>query len=129
MIAGGREQRRMTMPLSALMHYMSKPGTADNSVVFDETKGKALDFSGKGAFFFSRTMQDSDYQLCANINNSSITQQVIFHAMFGTYVEDLGVLSFMTQHFSWLKRSAMNLASMQRSGKTVETGLLGTFLK
>lgn len=45
-----------------------------------------------------------------NINNEDMSRQILFHAMFGTYVEDFGILQFMTGHQHWLKRSDMSSA-------------------
>lgn len=122
MIVGGREQRRVTPPLSAFMHYMTKKATAESPAEFDQQRALDIDFSGKGAFAFYKWLMGSGIQYTLNINNASMTRQILFHAMFGTYVEDFGVLSFMTNNTRWLKRSEMNDAfiSMKASSPSLE---------
>lgn len=106
MIAGGREQRRMTPPLSAVMHYLTtKTGETWG---FNAAAARQLDFSGKGAFYFYKLMCQSPVTYTLNINNEDMSRQILFHAMFGTYVEDLGILQFMTGFQHWLTRSEMS---------------------
>nr|UAJ23565.1 nucleoprotein [Granville quaranjavirus] len=121
MIAGGREQRRMTPPLSAFMAYLTRK-PKDKPAGFDPKKAEELDFSGKGAFSFYKWLMNSDLLYTLNINNAAITRQLLFHAMFGTYVEDFGILTFMTGSTSWMKRSEMNDAfiTMKASSPILE---------
>lgn len=113
MLAGGREQRRMTPPLSAFMHYLTVRDE-EGHVTFHEESARALDFSGKGAFvFYKEIMTTVGLQFSMNVNDKAIGQQLLFHAMFGTYVEDFGVLSYMTGVTRWMRRSELNLAFQQ----------------
>lgn len=59
MMVGGREQRHVTLSLSAIMYllYVKTMGEGEtHSYVFSEEVVKTLDFSGKGAFFHYRQL-------------------------------------------------------------------------
>lgn len=108
MIAGGREQRRMTPPLSAIMRHLLI--YEDEKFSFGEEAAKHIDFSGKGAFSFYKTLCESEWEFTLNVANTAMSQQLLFHAMFGTYVEDFGVLYGMTNYNGWAKRADFSTA-------------------
>lgn len=117
MLVGGREQRRVTFPLSAIVWLLSKTtteappdgkGAPITKTEFNEDYAKALDFSGKGAFFAYYKLMTENYQFTLNLSNQSLSEQALFHMMFGTYVEDFGILSAITTKKVWNKREDFN---------------------
>lgn len=110
MLAGGREQTRMTPPLSALMHYLTAE-VEEGYYDFHEESAKVLDFSGKEAFvLYKEIMSKRQLLFSMNINNAAICQQLLFHGMFRIYVEDFGVHYFMTNALRWMRRSEQGMA-------------------
>ncbi|CAF4947591.1 unnamed protein product [Pieris macdunnoughi] len=49
------------------------------------------------------------------------TSEVVFHALFGTYLEDLSVLAQITTHAKWHQRKDLNSVFHQRASKTSAT--------
>lgn len=118
MLIGGREQRRVTFPLSALMLLLytevEEAGPSGTEPVrkkaFDSEKAKEIDFSGKGAFSSYCKLTSLGALFTLNLNNQSLSEQALFHMMFGTYVEDFGILAGITTKSSWNKREDFNPA-------------------
>ncbi|KAH9385089.1 hypothetical protein HPB48_027128 [Haemaphysalis longicornis] len=112
MMIGGREQRRVTFPLSALCQILSETRLVslkeDAPPVFSEKSAKELDFSGKGAFAAYQKLMTSGAKFTLNLSNESLSEQALFHMMFGTYVEDFGILSTITVKSIWNKREDFN---------------------
>lgn len=115
MIAGGREQRRISPPPYHLFLAMGKYKTVKRDgqdvteFVFDPDFAEAIDFSGMGAYRAYKKIVDLPRsRVTVNIGNAHITQQLLFHATFGTYVEDFGVLSFVTRQTGWNSRRDMD---------------------
>lgn len=58
-----------------------------------------IDFSGKGAYKFWRELNDLDFHIKRTSNMHERTaREVLFHAIWGTQKEDLGLLRWMTGH-------------------------------
>lgn len=80
---------------------------------------KAFNVSGNGGFY--------SYNVCTNLRFSmeghfteKEAKQVLFHTIFGTYKEDLSILSQITNQGSWLNRESMGKSFRnQTSGKHV----------
>ena len=62
-----------------------------------------MDFSGAGAFRAYKNFCDKKYTVPKTTSTTHL-QQIVFHAMFGTHVEDFGILKFMTAQGTWHKR-------------------------
>lgn len=97
MMTGGREQCRDSFPLSALLHLirveaqLPRPSKEAPPVLVRVSKtdgAKALDFSGNGAFLAYATLMKEESVYTTTM--AGLSEQIVFCAMFGTYVEDLG---------------------------------------
>lgn len=89
---GARDVQRVAFPPIFLADYLR---TKDDI--------KLLDFSGHGAFLAYKSFMTSTYTVPKTQHMTQL-QQIIFHAMFGTHVEDFAVLKFMTKEQNWVKR-------------------------
>lgn len=45
------------------------------------------------------------------------TAEIVFHAMYGTYLEDMGILAQITNNGQWDNRKAMSAVFVKRSTK------------
>nr|AXL67890.1 nucleocapsid protein [Quaranjavirus quaranfilense] len=102
---GTREQKRIAFPpgtLAYLLHDLDK----ENKLHFNEDRCSKFDFSGAGAFrmysHFLRVCKRNPLRM--NIADPGKARQLLFHTMFGTHVEDFGILQSMTDVSDWLKR-------------------------
>lgn len=79
----------------------------DGGVQFNAERVEQYDyFSGKGAYLAYK-------HLCAmgikwDLNIETVAQELLFHSTFGTYVEDVGILAYMTRHTGWSRRSEIS---------------------
>lgn len=71
-----------------------------NKKVFDK-----LDFSGKGAFYVYNEISNYSYTVNTEKNLATNIRQTLFHGIFGTFLEDFGVLSGITNCHDWYTRS------------------------
>ncbi|QHR77127.1 nucleoprotein [Quaranjavirus johnstonense] len=102
---GTREQKRIAFPpgtLSFLMHDLNEK----KEWVFNESRCTKFDFSGTGAYrmymhFLAVTKANP---LKMNVADPGKARQILFHAMFGTHVEDFGILQSITDVSEWHKR-------------------------
>lgn len=94
MLAGGREQRRISLLPFYLYTVLSKPASKarDAEIIFDEAFAAEIDFSGTGAYRAYKKLTNKAPKVTLSISNPHLTQQLLFHATFSTYVEDIGVL-------------------------------------
>ncbi|AFN73047.1 hypothetical protein [Tyulek (Tjuloc) virus] len=123
---GTREQKRIAFPpgtLAFLLHDMDK----DKKLHFNEDRCSRFDFSGTGAFRMYSLMlaMCKKRPLRMNIADPGKARQILFHAMFGTHVEDFGILQSMTDISDWYKRKDFEeeFQTMKASHARVE----GTF--
>lgn len=112
LLISGRQAHRAYMPAGLLVYLlMSKPDikyfTAKDckpypGFRFDEIS--AYNFSGLAAFFYYNKL--TEVECPASLGG--FASQTYFHAVWGTYCEDLGLLSWMvTDTRSWADRSEM----------------------
>ncbi|RWS00554.1 hypothetical protein B4U79_11970 [Dinothrombium tinctorium] len=95
-IVGAREQNRLSLPTNLLFVLLNSDATNPK---FNEDIAKTFDYSGKGAWTAYKLFQeDNQIKMTLNIDNEAITQQLIFHSIFGSYVEDFGILEFITDY-------------------------------
>lgn len=66
--------------------------------------------------FFSDTIKSFDVKFIIRSNSDTVkTSQVIFHAMFGTYLDDLSICSGITSYTGkWFQRKDLNPVFAQR---------------
>ncbi|CAN8033084.1 unnamed protein product, partial [Ixodes persulcatus] len=113
MLVGGREQRRVSLPVCSWMYLVMKRTMGEKNVEileFDEDAAAKYDFSGKGAFAGYKHLSEQGPLYTLNVLNRHFSQQLMFHAVFGTYVEDFGVLCFITDKADWATRREIDSA-------------------
>ncbi|UPT53749.1 MAG: nucleocapsid protein [Bactrocera tryoni orthomyxo-like virus] len=67
-----------------------------------------VDFSGaKGMLFYNSRCNGFTWEKTADVGTIPLAQ-VVFHSMFGTATEDLGILSSITDNREWERRSTLN---------------------
>jgi len=77
-----------------------------------------FDYSGKGAFFQYKQCEARKWKMSIDAESSSILPEVVYHSIFGTYSEDFGILSFMTN-----KEAMVNSRNEHRSGKCNDSNI------
>lgn len=83
---------------------------------------KAMTFSGPGAAaVYHQATLNGNYLMPGNFTTSQISQ-LVFHAWWGTYKEDFGVLRHITGFQTWEKRDQLVgcFREMQKCGKTIQ---------
>lgn len=99
LIATTRQAQRMTMPLVVFKTvYDNLPDDASKKIMLEN-----FNVSGKGAFRTYQLAHDIQWELNGNLDDYQAAQAT-FHAIFGTYKEDLGVLEVITNHARWYTR-------------------------
>lgn len=130
LITTSRQAQRMFFPINMVFRAVCCPdgkkadgaaedGTLFKSFIHGDELLKAFNVSGNGGFYL--------YNVCTNMRFSLEGQfteeeakQVVFHSIFGTFKEDLSILSQITNQGSWLNRESMGKSfRSQTSGKHV----------
>ena len=70
---------------------------------------KNFDFSDVGIFRFYSNFQEQKWKLSGNVTDE-VAKQLVYHAMFGTYTEDFGVLTATTNCANWKTRAQISNA-------------------
>lgn len=118
-IIGSREHQKMYPPLFAWMEFY-RTSTDDVRFLFD--------FSGKGAYYLYNTIRTYNYQKNAQAASVVATTEAIFHGIWGTYGQDLGVLGRITNHQGWLQRHEMERAYKKTGAEAIAIRGLPSFL-
>lgn len=88
----------------------------------DASVAKTFDFSGPGAYHLYGTIARYSYSVTTKETNQNKIKQSIFHGIFGTSLEDLGILSDITDEKFWFNR--IELDDTYKNGEsTVVQGL------
>lgn len=84
-----------------------------------------FDFSGKGMYHFYNTyVAEKTFHVMCGTPSADKAKQAIFHGIFGTYLDDLGILSQITDKKDWHVRSEMsNFYSGEKKVKCDVIGL------
>lgn len=59
-----------------------------------------FNFSGHGAFAFYKIFMSRKWKMSLNDATDSQAKQICYHSMFGTFKEDFGILSQITNFVS-----------------------------
>jgi hypothetical protein len=113
-LVGERSHRKMSFPLFALMRAY-----AANTTLFEEGN-----FSSIGGYRTYDEMQKFEYAVRTNSMSADHVRQCLFHAMFGTIFEDLGVLAEVTNVAQWYQRSDLDLAFQKTTKNKTQAALL-----
>nr|XP_033322045.1 uncharacterized protein LOC117218080 [Megalopta genalis] len=83
---------------------------------------KTFDFTYHGAFAFYKIFMSKRWKIRLNGATDTIAKQVCYHSMFGTYKEDLGILSQITNLADWCTRQEMKgvLRKVNTEGDLIE---------
>nr|UVF62197.1 MAG: nucleocapsid [Bat faecal associated orthomyxo-like virus 1] len=85
-----------------IMNVGTDPFDASNK------NGLAIDFSGKGAFALYNQYGAIRPYYRGLANEGEILSQVIFHSIWGSFAEDFGILSVVTNCTRWFTRGEFN---------------------
>ncbi|QQO86215.1 nucleoprotein [Lake Chad virus] len=122
---GSREQKRIAFPPGSLAYMMLAYKSDSKQYLFNDVHASKFDFSGTGAYrMYSKMIAlAQQFPLKINVSDPNKARQILFHAMFGTHVEDFGILTAMTDVGDWLRRKdfeeefkAMRASSAKVSG-------------
>lgn len=107
-----RESKRMSMPGFMLIQLLNKAETqhylANNSICTTVTDISYFNFSGNGAFFHYNQQNEKVFKYPIKESKKDLLPQIIFHAIWGTFAEDFGILAFMTGLKTWKRRNEMD---------------------
>lgn len=97
-------------------------------VLRDITAGnvKNLNFTGTKGISVYQTMAGTEIEV--KCNDPELASQAIYHAIFGTNVEDLGILSAITEKKVWRQRKDFSEFFKRRSEQGTKKVKLPTFL-
>nr|QPL15318.1 nucleoprotein [Raphidiopteran orthomyxo-related virus OKIAV180] len=113
-----RQQQRATFPFNFLALYVNNLMEKDPTKIWTNLNGTQLsrgdegiggiDFSGIGAVkLYQATFKAFEWTLNGKFDSHQ-AGQIVFHSVFGTYKEDLGILSEITDYRSpWATRENM----------------------
>nr|QPL15316.1 nucleoprotein [Hymenopteran orthomyxo-related virus OKIAV174] len=108
LIASTRQAQRMFPPPAAFsLIFTTAQHKVGNSTYATETLFPGFNFSGHGAFAFYKIFMSKKWRMNLNAGTDSIAKQICYHSMFGTYKEDFGILSQITNFTSWNTREEM----------------------
>lgn len=84
-----------------------------------------LNFSGLSAFYLHKKACDIQWTFCTKFTAEEASQ-IVFHCWFGTYKEDLGVLSQITNSQNWFKRDELKdkFTKPNTEGKNIQIKLI-----
>nr|XP_012152155.1 PREDICTED: uncharacterized protein LOC105664042 isoform X2 [Megachile rotundata] len=109
LIATTRQAMRMFPPQAAFSYiFTNKSHRVGNSVYNTIDLYGNFNFSGHGAFAFYKVFMSTKWKLNLNGATDSQAKQVCYHSMFGTYKEDLGILSQITNQATWDTREELD---------------------
>jgi len=127
LVVTARQANRMFFPLCALARVY-KMKVDDNDVITSvgglagylggDTLLKGFNVSGNGGFYFYKIISHLEFVYEGNLTPVE-AKQVFFHAIFGTYKEDLTILEQITDLGTWNTREQIGTSfqKMTTSGK------------
>lgn len=113
-LAGERSHRKMSFPLFAFMK------------AHDELPAlhKEGNFSGIGGYRAYERMCKYTYSIRTKSASVDHVRQALFHAMFGTIFEDLGILAQITNVPAWQQRAHLDVVYKKSVDANTSAGLL-----
>lgn len=113
LVTSHRSARRIYFPIFVLVNI-------------DAESVKDLNFTGTKGVTVYQTMAGTEIEM--RCNDQELASQAIFHAVFGTNVEDLGILSAITDKKVWRQRKDFSEFFKRRSEQNARKVKLPTFL-
>ena len=118
-ITTGRSHAKAFFPTTSIIRYFLHIEENKYSLKVTEKLASNIDFSGCGAIVFYNTYIGGQKFKWSTKETSSVkSSEIFFHSIFGTYVEDLGILSTITNISNWHTRSEMS--NVFKKGENVE---------
>lgn len=106
LVTTSRQSQRGCLPLCMLSYVYNALSVGDRTIFLDN-----LDLSGKGLFYSYRAIQTCGKKFNNEMDGTEEeAAQIVFHTIFGTYKEDLGVLRAITSVGSWMTRQQLGKA-------------------
>jgi len=104
-----REAKRATFPAYMVINMLKEQEIAhylsNNTIYIDW-----FNFSGNGAFQLYNICIDKEWSYPIRSDKTGLLPQIIFHGIWGTFSEDFGILSWMTDQNDWCTRNEMDNA-------------------
>lgn len=105
LVSSHRSVRRIHFPLECLMHALNG----------HPERLQSLNFNGvKGMKFYIEHVRPVQMRLKSEASIDRI-KQVVFHSMFGSNMEDFGILSAITDNAQWFNRRQLENVFKRRS--------------
>lgn len=121
LVTTSRQSQRGCLPLCMISYVYKTLSAGDKTIFLDN-----LDLSGKGLFYTYRTIQTCGQKFNIEMDGTEEeAAQIVFHTIFGTYKEDLGVLKAITSVGNWLTRQQLGKA-FSKSKETIRSFNLPT---
>lgn len=116
LIATGRQATRMCFPLCGVSWVYKSNSPAQQIVMLEN-----FNVSGRGGFATYKALTALKFWMQGELTQEKASQ-IAFHCIFGTYKEDLSLLSFMTNQATWYTREEFGKCFLQMTnvGKSVE---------
>lgn len=106
LITTSRQSQRGCIPVCKLHHLYEQQGDEYKEIFLDN-----FDLSGKGLFYCYKQLQKSKQKFNLEMDGTEEqASQIVFHTIFGTFKEDLGVLRSITSVGNWSTRQELGKA-------------------
>lgn len=106
LVTTSRQSQRGCIPVCMLHHLYSTMDGDDKAIFLDN-----FDLSGKGLFYSYKLLQKSQQKFNLEMDGTEEqAAQIVFHTIFETFKEDLGVLKSITSVGSWSSRQELGKA-------------------
>lgn len=112
LITTSRQSQRGCIPVCMLNTIYQSLSTVNKAEFLD-----IFDLSGKGLFYIYKLLQESNQKFNIEMDGTEEeAAQIVFHTIFGTYKEDLGVLKTITTTGSWRTRQELGKSFAKTKG-------------
>lgn len=106
LVTTSRQSQRGCIPM-CMLSYLYESLTPENRAIFLDN----FDLSGKGFFYVYKSIQRSQQKFNIEMDGTEEhASQFVFHTIFGTFKEDLGVLKSITSVGNWSTRQELGKA-------------------
>uniref|UniRef100_A0AAT9JH54 Nucleocapsid protein n=1 Tax=Blattella germanica orthomyxovirus 1 TaxID=3133491 RepID=A0AAT9JH54_9ORTO len=127
-ITTSRQAQRMAFPILQFCEAScSRAKPEKNEYTFNEAVLEHVNFSGEGGFAMYKAISEGcrELTLMGNMSEQKAAQ-IVYHSIFGTFKEDLGVLANITNCATWYTREEMGKCFQQASstGNVVKVKLI-----
>lgn len=109
LLTGARTTHRLSLPITLFFQLAAKMAKSNESHHWS--------FSGpRMQYILQKFLENKHFKIRTNASQTHM-KQVVFHAMYGTAFDDLGVLATITNQPTWAVRSEIG-DTLQRKGTT-----------